>query len=238
MSQTPWILLAAIAAGGSVGLWAGRVPEVLRRQSGSGAPGRWRQRGEVAGTFAARRLARLRGERPESVAALLDGLAAELAAGQPPARALESAAEGLVPDPCPRTRRALLVGASVPDALRADAVGRNRAGLRGLAACWQVAEHSGAGLAAAVGRLAEAEREGQAARDQLAAELAAVRGSARLLGLLPLLGLGLGHLLGAEPWQWLTGSWAGRAVLMLGLALQAVGLVWLRQIVRTVEEDL
>lgn len=232
MNRTVWLLLACCAAGLATWVRAGTVSTSLRRRSL--APGPWRSR--VTAMIEAA-IGRRRQGAAASVTALLNALASELQAGQPPSLALASAASGLTPDPCPRARRALVVGASVPEALRADAGGGNRAGLVGLAACWQVAEESGAGLAVAVGRLAEGQRAAQDARDQLAAELAAVRGSARLLGTLPLLGLGLGHVVGAEPLRWLTGTWPGLGALLCGSALQVIGLAWLRRIVRAVERD-
>lgn len=236
MSQQVWLALAAGTAGLAVWIRVGALPPPDQGPAGS-ATG-W-QRGWSAVLGAAGRWwVRHRAGSRASGTALLDALAAELAAGQPPALALESAASALTPDPCPRTRRALLVGASVPDALRSDARAGGGASLRGLAACWQVAEESGAGLAVAVTRLADGQRAAQDARDQLSAELAAVRVSARLLGVLPLLGLAMGHLLGAQPLLWLTGSWLGVGVLGAGVALQLLGLAWLRRIVRAVETDL
>ena len=120
-------------------------------------------------------------------------------------------------------------------ALRQDAQRPGATTLRNLAACWEVAEHSGAGLALAVSRLADSVRASQESRAQLDAEVAAVRTSARLLALLPLFGLLIGHWIGAEPIAWLLGSWIGRLVLVAGVALQLLGLAWLRRMVAGVE---
>ena len=130
---------------------------------------------------------------------LLSALAAELAAGQPTVLALESAAVGLEPHPCPQAIAACRTGADVASALRADARAPGCRALRGLAACWEVSERSGAGLSVAVSRLAEGLRAGADAEAQLAGEVAAVRTSARLLAGLPLLGLLIGQWIGAEP---------------------------------------
>lgn len=172
------------------------------------------------------------------VAELLVGLAGELASGQPLDAALEAAAAGLTPDPCPHARRAARVGDSVPAGLRRDARARGADGLRALAACWEVAQGSGAGLAQAVGRLADGQRASAEAHARLEAEVAAVRTSARLLAALPLVGLFGGHWMGADPVGWLTGSWSGGAVLLTGLALQGAGLLWLQRIVAAVRRDL
>lgn len=181
-----------------------------------------------------RLLSRLRPASPPPIPELLSALAAELAAGQPTGLALESAALGLDPPACPRAVAACRTGADVATALRLDARASGSQALRGLAACWEVSERSGAGLSVAVSRLAESVRAGAEAEAQLAGEVAAVRTSARLLAGLPLLGLLIGQWIGAQPLVWLTGSWVGRAVLLTGLALQALGMVWLHHMVAAV----
>jgi tight adherence protein B len=126
----------------------------------------------------------------------------------------------------------------VAGGLRADARTPGARALRGLAACWEVSERSGAGLAVAVSRLAESLREGAETQAQLAAEVAAVRTSARLLAGLPLLGLLIGQWIGAQPWAWLMGSWVGRAALLTGVTLQVLGMLWLRHMVAAVRDTL
>jgi tight adherence protein B len=172
------------------------------------------------------------------VAELLTALAAELAAGQPTGAALESAASGLVPHPCPRALAASRSGADVATALRADAQVPGARALRGLAACWEVSERSGAGLSVAVARLAGGLRASAEADAQLVAEIAAVRTSARLLAGLPLLGLLIGQWIGADPLTWLTGSWVGRIVFVLGVALQVAGITWLHRMVAATRDRL
>lgn len=169
--------------------------------------------------------------RAPDVGSLLAALSAELDAGQALDTALEQACLGLDPVPCPRALAAARIGADVAQALRADADALSSSGLRALAACWLVAGRSGAGLSASIQRLAAAQRAAERARGELLAEVATVRASARLLAGLPVVGLLLGIGLGAEPLTWLGSTWAGRSVLLCGLALQAVGLVWMRRIV-------
>jgi tight adherence protein B len=182
--------------------------------------------------------ARLRPRRAASVGELLAGLTAELVAGQPTTTALLAAATGLPAVPCPRAVRAARTGGDVAEALRMDARETNAPGLRSLAACWEVAERSGAGLALAVSRLADGLRASEQARDELDSEVAAVRTSARLLAGLPVFGLLVGQWIGAEPLVWLTATWTGRIVLAAGLALQAAGLLWLHRMVSAVREGL
>jgi tight adherence protein B len=218
------VLCAALAAAGAVLLLG-----PARRAEGPAPPGTGWFDGLVG---------RLRPAAPAPIPELLSALAAELAAGQPTVLALESAALGLEPPPCPQAIAACRTGADVADALRTDAGAPGCRSLRGLAACWEVSERSGAGLSVAVSRLADSLRAGADAEAQLAGEVAAVRTSARLLAGLPLLGLLIGQWIGAEPVAWLTGSWVGRAVLLTGVALQLLGMAWLRHMVAATRDGL
>jgi tight adherence protein B len=101
-----------------------------------------------------------------------------------------------------------------------------------------VSERSGAGLSVAVARLAGGLRASAEADAQLVAEIAAVRTSARLLAGLPLLGLLIGQWIGADPLTWLTGSWVGRIVFVLGVALQVAGITWLHRMVAATRDRL
>lgn len=228
----PWPVPIAAAAA-ALAVWvvipsldrAGRVGDPLAgdgRRAVRAGPGAWVRR-------------RFRSRAAPQVQALLTALVAELATGQPTTHALAQACVGLDPPPCPHALRAAQFGADVAEGLRQDARASGAQALGALAACWDVASQSGAGLAQAVSRLAEGVRSTEQARAQLAAEVAAVRASAKILAALPAFGLLVGHWIGAEPLVWLTASWAGRGVLVVGLALEGVGLIWLRRMVAGVE---
>lgn len=220
------MILAACAAGVAVWLrYPGANPAASR--STRGPLCRWQAM-----------LAPFRRSSAPQVGVLLAGLAAELAAGQPTGVALEQAAADLDPLPCPRAVRAVRSGADVAAALRRDGMEPGGTGLTALAACWEVAEHSGAGLSAAVARLADGLRASESARAQLTSEVAAVRTSAQLLAGLPIFGLVMGQWIGAHPLSWLLGGWWGRLVLALGAALQVAGLIWLRRLVAGVRAGL
>ncbi len=161
-------------------------------------------------------------------------LSAELRAGQPVRLALQRAALVCDPPVCPAALAAARLGGDVPAALRADAaVGLPV--LRGMAACWQVGESSGAGLALAIERMADSARAADEVREQLATALAGPRATARLLGSLPLVGIAMGMLMGANPLAWLLGSAYGLVVLAAGIALTGLGLWWTDRIAKRVE---
>lgn len=181
----------------------------------------------VFGPAARRRDAR---ERLRVIQAL-SALAAELEVGQPPGPAMRRA--GGEPSVWPTALGALLLDGDVVPALVADAV--RHPVLSQLAACWQVGADSGAGLAAAVERLSAAARSAEEVRVDLEGQLAGPRASARLLAGLPFVGIAFGMMLGSDPLAWLLTSMPGRACLVTGLALTAVGTWWTGRIARRVE---
>lgn len=168
---------------------------------------------------------------------LLDAFAAELRAGRSAAAALARAAE---PHPglLVATLGALRLGGDVPGALLADGCAPGCAVLGRLSACWRVAEGTGAGLAAAVTRLADSARESERIRLELASRVAEPRATMRVLALLPVLGLALGSGLGADTVGWLLTTAVGRLVLVTGVALDLLGLLWAHRLVARVEAEL
>lgn len=161
-----------------------------------------------------------------SPAPALAALATELAAGAAPASALIATAQAR--QHWPHALAAAQAGGDVADAFESD-------GAWDLAACWRIAGSHGAGLARAIDALARHERESAAVRARLAAELAGPRASARMLAALPLVGLAMGVLMGADPLGFLLGG-IGLLCLLVAALLTGVGLLWGARITRTVEQ--
>jgi tight adherence protein B len=139
--------------------------------------------------------------------------------------------------------RSSALGLSVPAALR-DALGPAVRGSRAaaitgvdrlwvdLAGCLEVAERSGAPLAALLDHYAtqlEADLAGRAARETA---LAGPRATVVLLTWLPVVGLLLGFALGADPVEVLLGHPLGRAALCSGALLMVVSRAWSGRLVR------
>ncbi|WP_101786514.1 type II secretion system F family protein [Nonomuraea indica] len=160
---------------------------------------------------------------------LCQALCAELTAGRTPGEALTRAVAA-VDFPDPEALRPLVAaardGGDVPAALTAVAPAHGGDGLRRLAACWEVSVTAGAGLAALVERVGTTLRASQAHRQDVAAQLAGPRATARMLAVLPALGLLMAGGLGMRPLAFLLGSLPGLACLTLGMALDACGLWW------------
>ena len=178
--------------------------------------------------------ARLRAEQSNRVIEALASLEAELQSGLAPAVALARSAG--VPPAWPTALAALRIGGDVAVALQADA--RDQPVLGQLAACWEVAAHTGSGLSQSVAMLAESARTREELEAALNAELASPRATVRVLSMLPVLGILLGISLGADPLGWLLGSPAGLACAAMGVLLTTAGTLWARQIVRAVERQL
>lgn len=160
-------------------------------------------------------------------------LAAELRAGRIPREALDAAATA-----CAELAEAVAVarlGGDVATVLDRIAVAPGAGGLRALAAAWRVAEQSGSAFAAVAERIADSLRADELVRRQVSAGLAGARATARLLAGLPVLGIGLGQLVGADPLTFLTGRPYGRVCLMSGLLLATVGLAWVERLADSCE---
>ena len=238
------IVVAALVAWSTWLAWpawaSGRLAQVLvRPRSRFGEA--WSSRlaflpGRIAfGPWARRR----RSARRTLVIEAISSLAAELGAGQPPPSALELAAGE--PPVWPTALAAIRLNASIPEALRSDAVHlepSQRSLLTSIAACWEVAATTGSGLGAPIERLASSARRSEELRTQLEGELAAPRATARLLAALPVFGLAVGMVLGIDPIGWLVGSAFGWACLLGSCALISLGLAWTARIAAAVERRL
>jgi tight adherence protein B len=100
-----------------------------------------------------------------------------------------------------------------------------------LAGCLAVSRAAGVPLAGLLERLADALEDGQDAHQARVAASAGPRSTARLLGLLPVAGLGLSALVGAPPTDLLSGP-LGWLVVGTGIGLAVVGHLWTRALAR------
>lgn len=121
---------------------------------------------------------------------------------------------------------ALAVGADAGAALRTTGRRAGHEGLVSLARAWDLCRLSGAPVAPVIDRVAESLREDRATAAVVAAELAGPRATGQLLAFLPVIGLGLGYLVGGDPLGFLTGTPAGELCLIAGVGLACAGIVW------------
>ncbi|MEV8636731.1 type II secretion system F family protein [Streptosporangium sp. NPDC051023] len=235
---TAAVFLAAVAAW----LWSGPGPATARlwraRERHPHSPPRRSRPLRTRFTDASRPSRRAAAWQAASVE-LCQGLAAELAAGRTAGEALARAVSA-VDFPDPVALRPLIAaardGGDIPAALLTVTPERGGEAFRELAACWRVSVTTGAGLSVLVDRVAVSLREAQAHRQDLAAQLAGPRATARLLAFLPALGLLMAAGLGMSPLDFLFGGPAGVGCLFSGLALDGCGLWWTNHLVARAQQ--
>ncbi|MEU6017801.1 type II secretion system F family protein [Streptomyces sp. NPDC047515] len=190
--------------------------------------GRWLRR---------RALTQERERRAAGLVSLCGAVVGELRAGHEPGQALLVAVRGtgVMGAAEAGVTAAARFGGDVPAALGQAAREPGLDGLAGVAACWRVAVDGGAGLAAGLDRLEGALRAERRRREELRAQLAGAWSTVAVLALLPVLGLGLGAALGADPLMVLLHTPAGLVCLVVGGALETAGLCWAGRIVRAGE---
>lgn len=158
-------------------------------------------------------------------------LVAELRAGAHPSDAARAAVVES-PEGATATRAlaaaaaAARLGGDVPAALRCAGPVQLRPWLDRLAVAWSLADRYGIPLA----DLLDAVRSDTEQRVRFAAEvqsrLAGPRATAAVLAGLPLLGLVLGHAVGAAPLRVLSETSAGQGLLVVGTGLACAGVLW------------
>jgi tight adherence protein B len=206
--------------------WAGRAagPGVVLLAAGSAV-------------LALRQAGRRRVVRRDTASRVLEAceeIAGELSAGVAPGQALGRAAvRWPVLAPVASAHR---FGTSVPEALRALTTRPGAGDLALVAGAWQLAERSGAGLAVALGSVADGLRQQQRTRRVVAAELSSARATARLIAGLPALTLATGSGIGS-PVGFLFGTGVGLLCLGGGLGLGFLGLAWIEQIAVALEQE-
>ncbi|OZD04978.1 secretion protein F [Rhodococcus sp. 06-235-1A] len=95
-----------------------------------------------------------------------------------------------------------------------------------LAAAWRVADDHGLALAELLDAVRDDMLGRRRFRERTEASLAGARATALVLAGLPILGVALGQLMGANPLQILLGGGMGGILLCIGTALGCAGLLW------------
>ena len=166
----------------------------------------------------------------EALQGALDVLVGELRVGAHPVAAF-SAAAGEVDGAVAASLRAVAararLGADVAGGLRSVARNSSLSGQwERLAVCWQLAQDHGLAIAT----LMQAAQRDIVERGRFTAKVDAgmtgARTTAAVLAGLPVLGVGLGQLIGADPVAFLLSGGSGGWLLVIGVALACGGLVW------------
>lgn len=179
-------------------------------------------------------LVRRRGRRQDAlgnrtdVAQACSILAAQVRIGQIPSEALRSAAEDcpvLVP-----ARDTLAIGGDPVDCWRAQSRTPGLTGLADVSRAWRLSTTTGAELASALEEVAEALASDQALSLVIRSEAAAPRATGKIMAVLPVVGIGLGYVMGGDPLTFLVGTPAGWTCLVLGSFSACIGVLWMEKI--------
>jgi tight adherence protein B len=157
------------------------------------------------------------------------GLIAELRSGRTVADALQAAREDSVSSS--RGPATLMVSGVI------DLAAMSRTEdpwLRRIGIVLGVSEETGASAIPALEAILDSLTDAQDLARTVATEVAAPRLTALLLAALPLFSWAAGSALGASPVRWLTGSAIGWLVLLVGLALNIAGVVWIHRLASSV----
>lgn len=242
--MTGLIALMLIFAAAAIGLWfvpppaACRLARLPQPTSRPVPPLALRRLIAWVAAAKARRSSRARWQ--SAVIELCDGLTAELTAGRSPEVAFSNAvavldapiAEALIHEwkgHAQSSKQLMPVSderPNVDDALERLASRPGAEGLRLLAASWRIGAERGGAFATVIEGLSVALRDEATQRQEIAAQLAGPRATARLLAVLPLPGLAMAAALGASPLRFLFGTAPGVACLVVGIALDVLGLRW------------
>ncbi|MHA6508623.1 type II secretion system F family protein [Tessaracoccus sp. Y1736] len=125
------------------------------------------------------------------------------------------------------------LGSDVGRELERAADGPGRAGLRAVAAAWQLSERTGAPIADVLGRVAETLRRQRQLDAVVATELATARTSGHIMATLPFLALGLGLVSGVNTLEYLLTEPLGQWLVLAGVALTSAGVIWVDRLART-----
>ena len=180
-----------------------------------------------------RRETRGRVRRNAEAAALesaLGVLVGELRVGAHPVVAFDTAAtevDGVVATSLRSVAARARLGADVAAGLRSVAEHSTLAGhWERLSVCWQLAQTQGLAIVALVRAAQRDIVERERFASGVAAGMAGARATAAILAGLPVLGVGLGQLIGAEPIRFLLSGGLGGWLLVIGVTLACAGLTW------------
>jgi tight adherence protein B len=175
-------------------------------------------------------VARRRAAESAALQGALDVLVGELRAGAHPVAAFDIAAAE-VDGPVAESLRAVVararLGADVAAGLHSvSAQSTMPANWDRLAVCWRLAQAHGLSIATLMQTAQRDIVERERFSSRVDAGMAGARTTASVLAGLPLLGIGLGEVIGAKPVSFLLSSVVGGWLLVIGVTLGCGGLLW------------
>lgn len=129
-----------------------------------------------------------------------------------------------------RTRQALVTPSNIYVSMLEDAAGQDMSTLARCANLLDLSSQSGSSVNDALTQVANKLIARRNQEQLIATELASTKATVFVLAGLPIMGAGMGMMLGSDSISWLLGSSAGRACLALGIGLELVGWLWIKRL--------
>lgn len=177
-----------------------------------------------------RRAVRRRDRESEALQCALETLVSELRVGAHPVAAFEAAADDIdgqiataLRSVAARARLGADVAAGLYDAARGSDLSSQ---WDRIAVCWHLAATHGLSIATLMQTAQRDITERQRFSSRVRAGMAGARATAAVLAALPVLGTGLGQVIGASPVRFLFADGAGGWLLLTGVTLSCAGLLW------------
>ena len=135
------------------------------------------------------------------------------------------------------TRQALASQTNAYSALHDDSLIYNAPSLARCANLLELSSQSGSSVNEALTQVADKLMNRRNQEQLIATELASTKATVFVLAGLPIMGAGMGFMLGADSISWLFGTSAGRVCLVLGLGLELVGWLWIKRLLNRASAD-
>ena len=164
-------------------------------------------------------------------------LKSQLNAGINPLDALRFAISRAPESAFKNTRQALTSQTNVYSALHDDSKVYKVASLASCANLLELSSQSGSSINEALTQVADKLMTRRNQEQLIATELASTKATVYVLAGLPIMGAGMGLMLGSDSISWLLGSPAGRVCLVLGIGLELVGWFWIKRLLNRALAD-
>ncbi len=135
------------------------------------------------------------------------------------------------------TRQALTSQTNAYSALHDDSKVYKVASLTSCANLLELSSQSGSSINEALTQVADKLMTRRNQEQLIATELASTKATVYVLAGLPIMGAGMGLMLGSDSISWLLGSPAGRVCLALGIGLELVGWFWIKRLLNRALAD-
>jgi len=164
-------------------------------------------------------------------------LKSQLNAGINPLDALRFAISRVPEFAFKNTRQALTSQTNMYSALHDDSKVYKVATLANCANLLELSSQSGSSINEALTQVADKLMTRRNQEQLIATELASTKATVYVLAGLPIMGAGMGLMLGSDSISWLLGSPAGRVCLALGIGLELVGWFWIKRLLNRALAD-